>query len=96
MPVLAQAQAANPGVAFVFVNQGEKAETVAAYLNGARLKLDNSLLDRPKALGQAVGSLALPTTFFYDARGRLVATHIGALSAATLQAKLDAIAGPVR
>ncbi|WP_338760138.1 TlpA disulfide reductase family protein [Massilia sp. METH4] len=93
MPVLAQAQRDHPEVAFVFVNQGEAAGTVAAYLGRAGLQLDHSLLDQPKALGQSVGSLALPTTFFYDERGRLADTHIGMLSAATLRAKLAAIEG---
>ena len=32
---------------------------------------------------------ALPTTLFYDARGRLVDTHFGALSAASLVSKLQ-------
>lgn len=88
MPVLAQAQAAPPGIAFVFLNQGENAGAVEKYLAGARLDLDNALLDPAKNMGQAVGSMALPTTLFYDAEGRLVTSHMGMLSAATLKAKL--------
>lgn len=88
MPVLARAQADNPGIAFVFVNQGEDAGAVGSYLAGARLALDNLLLDPPKAIGKAAGSMALPTTLFYDSQGKLAASHMGMLSAATLKARL--------
>jgi thiol-disulfide isomerase/thioredoxin len=88
MPVLAAAQAAETGVGFAFVNQGEAPERVGSFLAERRLALDNVLLDPPGALARAVGSRAMPTTLFYDARGQLRDTHLGALSEATLAAKL--------
>ena len=46
------------------------------------------VLDSRKGLGQKYGSMALPTTLFYDAAGRLVDAHLGALSPASLASKL--------
>lgn len=88
MPVLAAAQKRETGVRFVFVDQGEDGATAQDYLNDSRLDLANVLLDPAMGLGRAVGSGALPTTLFYDAGGRLVDTHLGGLSAASLESKL--------
>lgn len=89
MPVLAAAQKQETSVRFVFVNQGEDAATAQHYLTGAGLDLANVMIDPGTALGHEVGSGALPTTLFYNASGRLVDTHLGPLSAATLASKLD-------
>ena len=89
MPVLAAAQQREVGVNFVFVNQGEDGATAQRYLSAGRLGLANVLLDPGAALGREVGSGALPTTLFYDASGRLVDTHLGELSAASLASKLS-------
>lgn len=91
MPVLAEAQRAHPGVTFVFANQGEGAGEVSAYLASQALQLDNVLLDSDGALGQLVGSRALPTTLFYDAEGRLLGSHLGELSRASLARALEAV-----
>jgi len=89
MPLLAAAQKQEPGVRFVFANQGENAVTAERYLTEARLLLDNVLLDSGARFGRLAGSMSLPTTFFYDADGRLIDTHLGQLSAASLASKLD-------
>lgn len=94
MPVLAAAQLQVPGVNFVFANQGEYAVTVQKYLAASQLSLANVLLDPGKKLGQQLGSMALPTTLFYDASGRLVDTHLGALSSASLASKLEKLQAP--
>ena len=91
MPVLAAAQQRESGVRFVFANQGEDAVAVLRYLSGNRLNLSHVVFDPAAALGTAVGSKALPTTLFYDAAGRLVDTHLGALSAASLSSKLKSL-----
>lgn len=91
MPVLAAAQQQRTGVSFVFVNQGEDAATVRRYLDAGRLGLANVLLDPGGDLARAAGSSGLPTTLFYDARGRLVGTHLGELSAASLSSKLKRV-----
>lgn len=85
MPVLAAAQQANPDVRFVFVNQGEGQELVEKFLAQQDLSLSNNLLDTGGRLGQAVGSLSLPTTLFYSADGLLKNNHLGELSHASLK-----------
>jgi thiol-disulfide isomerase/thioredoxin len=89
MPVLAAAQQRTPDVAILFANQGERADTVQAYLARERLAMRDVLLDERSALGPTVGSRGLPTTLFYDAQGRLVDAHVGVLSAASLHARLQ-------
>jgi len=93
MPDLAAAQTQHKDVAFVFVNQGETAASVRRYLAQQGMAIDNVLLDAKTALGQAVGSRALPTTLFVDAHGKLVERHIGGLSAATLTQELGSLTG---
>lgn len=88
MPVLAAAQQHETGISFVFANQGEHAASVHDYLSSSRLDLANVALDRDARLGSVAGSMALPITLFYDARGQLVASHRGALTAATLAGRL--------
>lgn len=89
MPVLRDAQEANPDVTFVFVNQGERGETVRSFLQSESLALRNVLLDQGGSLPRHVGSVGLPTTLFYDANGALVDTRVGELSAATLARRLE-------
>lgn len=94
MPVLAAAQNAHAGIVFVYANQREDAAAVHAFLAPSGLALHNVVLDSDAALGKAAGSSALPTTLFYDAQGRLVDTHLGELSDASLASKLQKIASP--
>lgn len=89
MPVLQQAQAARPDLHFVFLNQGESPQQVAAYLAKSGLPLRNVLLDARGEAGAALGHRALPTTLFFDAGGRLVATRVGELSRASLAQRLS-------
>ena len=89
MPVLAAAQQQETQVRFVFVNQGEAAKAAQHYLGAVGLHLANLLLDPNTTMGRAIGSTALPTTLFYDASGKLVDTHLGELSAASLASKLN-------
>ena len=91
MPVLAAAQQRERDIVFVFVNQSEGATRVERFMTAHELVLDNMLLDPGGELARAVGSRAMPTTLFYDAQGRLVDTHLGAVSSASLAAKLERI-----
>ena len=91
MPLLQQAQAAHPALNFVFVNQGEARDVIERYLQGQGIVLHNVLIDLRRATGAAFNEQALPTTLFFDARGRLVSTRVGALSEATLGERLGAI-----
>ncbi|MDO9624118.1 MAG: TlpA disulfide reductase family protein [Pseudomonas sp.] len=91
MPVLADAQRNNPELTILFVNQGEGQGEVSRYLEAEALGLDNVLLDTGGRLGQRVGSMALPTTLFYDAEGRQVGSHLGELSRASLARALEVL-----
>ncbi len=93
MPILEQARGAHPGIAFQLIDQGEGRDTVRAFLAKLSLPADPILLDPRGALGRAVGSRVLPITLFFNARGELTGTHIGALSRATLHRYLQGIAG---
>ncbi len=85
MPVLARAQAAHPGLTVLLVDQGEDAATVRAFLDAQGLHPANVLLDPASATMRAYGSRGLPTTLFFDARGRLVESHLGEITAARLE-----------
>ena len=89
MPVLQQAQASRPDVHFLFLNQGESPQQVAAYLAKSGLQLRNVLLDARGEAGAALGHRALPTTLFFDASGRLIDTRVGELSEASLAQRLS-------
>jgi thiol-disulfide isomerase/thioredoxin len=91
MPLLGDAQRRRSDVAFAFANQGEDAATAQRYLGESNLALDHVLLDPGRAIGAAIGSRALPITLFYRADGRLVDTHVGALTAGSLEAALRRI-----
>ena len=91
MPVLAQAQRDYPDVHFVFLNQGESADKVVNFLAREKLVLRNVLLDVQGETPHQFGQRALPTTLFFDARGRLVDTRIGEVSRATLAERLQTL-----
>lgn len=84
MPVLASAQEREPGVHFLFVNQGEGPGTIEQYLTSEQLVLQNVLLDLGSQVGRHFHSAGLPTTLFFDANGQLIDTHMGELSRARL------------
>lgn len=85
MPVFEQAQAQHPDIAFVMVNQGESAQQARAFLESQGLQLKDVLLDPASQTMQAVASRGLPTTLFFDEHGRLVDTHLGELTMASLK-----------
>jgi len=91
MPVLAQAQAEHPEVQFVFANQGENEHQVGEWLAVRRLSLRNVALDPRRQVGAALAQQAYPTTYFFDASGKLADRRIGELSRATLTEHLDAL-----
>lgn len=89
MPVFEAVQQDEKDITFVFVNQGEDSASIERYLKAESLTLANVLLDPELAVGEETGAMAMPTTLFYDAEGRLVDTHFGELSRATLERGLE-------
>ena len=96
LPFIAAAQRQEWAINFAFVDQGEDAETVERYLSAAHLDLVNVLLDSGNKLGREIGSPGLPVTLFYDSSGRMVDSHLGALSPAMLDRKLAPLRPPAR
>ena len=91
MPVLSKAQQQYPDIHFVFLNQGEAAETVQKFLSARNLTLENVLLDPQGAIAKQYDARGLPTTLFFDATGRLIDKRMGELSHATLMDRLSTI-----
>jgi len=91
LPMLAAQAAATPGVTFLFVSQGEPQPRVAAYLKEHDLSLEHVFLDGNSRLSAAVSTRGLPTTLFFDARGKLVGRWLGELSKAKLGDELQRI-----
>lgn len=84
LPALADAQASYPDVRFVLANQGEDATTIRQYLQSEGLALTDVMRDPGSDTMRIFGSRGLPTTLFFDADGRLVDTHMGELTRASL------------
>lgn len=91
MPVLQHAQSVHKDVHFVFINQGENSATVQQYINLHAKGLDNVLLDPQGLTAQTTGMFGLPSTLFFNAQGKLVSTHMGELTHASLNQKLKQI-----
>lgn len=91
MPVFRDAQLVNKDIVFVFVNQGESVEKVRQYLQSENLRLENVLLDPAGVLAKKLGSVAMPTTFFFNDKGRLVDKRTGEVSAATLTHRIESL-----
>ncbi|MET0857016.1 MAG: TlpA disulfide reductase family protein [Telluria sp.] len=94
MPALRDAQASNPDVQFVFINQGEDAEKIRRFLAAERLELANVFSDRMGATAKKTGASGFPTTLFYDGQGRLVSRRAGELSRAVLDERIAALRKP--
>ena len=88
--VLAEAQRQHPELAVVFVDQGEEALRVRRFLEARGLgQLQNVLMDPQREAGRHFGVRALPTTLFFGRDGQLQEIRIGAVSKATLQARVE-------
>lgn len=88
MPMLVQASHDMPGVRFVFVDQGESAGEVSAFLQRERLAPVHVLIDSGSGLSQHYQVQGYPTTLFIDADGRLRDMRTGPLTAASLRVHL--------
>lgn len=91
MPVLLEAQKNHPDVEFVLINQGEDATTIEKYLQNHVQGLNNVLLDPQGQTAEKTGMFGLPSTLFFDAQGKLIASHMGELTHASLNQKIKQI-----
>lgn len=79
LPMLLEQARAHREIRFVFLNQGEGPEAVRAYLEEAHLDMPQPYFDPSTEVIQRWGAQGLPTTYFFDAAGNLVAMHAGEL-----------------
>jgi cytochrome c biogenesis protein CcmG/thiol:disulfide interchange protein DsbE len=86
MPMLVEVARRNPKIPILFVNQGEDANRVRAFLSKDKLGQPRVLLDQTGSLGTALGSAALPTTLFVGADQSIHDAHMGEISRAALLA----------
>jgi thiol-disulfide isomerase/thioredoxin len=88
MPTLVTAAAVNGNVQFLFLNQGESADTVEAFFKRLALKPDGVLLDPATSVMQHYQAAGLPMTMFFNGDGRLAGTHVGEISREELSERL--------
>ena len=93
MPLLAKVAASRNDVVFLFVNQGESAETIRSYLASQGLKLNHVLLDPSMQMPRHYRTLGLPMTLFLKADGTLAAMHMGEISPEALDTNINKLAG---
>src|SRR5690606_17695613 len=92
MPQLARAAQENPDVLILYVNQGESPVKVAAFLSDfPNVDTGNVILDSNQRVGNELRSVGLPSTYFYDANGDHVKTHVGEISGPALTRELRAL-----
>ena len=89
MPVLAQAEQRYSDVTFISLNQRESSESVQQFLQREGLNLKHVLLDSKAEIATNMGIFSLPVTLFFDANGKLLQSHSGGLSAASLQQSIE-------
>ncbi len=94
IPALLQAQARRGDVRFVFINQGETPEDVSNFIATTGLDQEQVAYDPGSQWGRHVRSVALPTTLFYSNDGRLLGSHLGELSEATLADAMKVFPAP--
>ncbi|HGY08831.1 MAG TPA: TlpA family protein disulfide reductase [Oceanithermus profundus] len=94
MPLLVRTATERSDVAFVFASQdrGNAAPLVRSFLDQSGLVMEWVLLDPENALQRELKTTGLPTTYFFDREGRLVAKHVGEISPRILEASLAQIA----
>ena len=91
LPALVATAQAAPDVRVLLVNQGEDPATIGTYLTHEGLPTSGVLLDRRQTVGTALQVAGLPTTFAFDAHGRLVDVHVGEISAPALRSMVASL-----
>lgn len=91
MPLMSEAAAANPDITFAFVNQGDDAAKIAAFLDEQGLTLPNVLIDPSWQTMQHYEALGLPTTLFVSADGVVSYSFAGEVSPELLATQMRAL-----
>ena len=91
MPLLQQAQKNHPEVQFVLVNQGEKAPAVTAYLQKNQVGVAHVWLDEAMQARSALPYQGLPSTYFLNKKGEIVAHSLGEIKHEQLEQYLQQV-----
>ena len=91
MPLLQQAQKNHPEVQFLLVNQGEKAPAVTAYLQKNQVGVTHVWLDEAMQARSALPYQGLPSTYFLNKKGEIVAHSLGEIKHEQLEQYLQQI-----
>jgi DsbE subfamily thiol:disulfide oxidoreductase len=93
MPALQALQDGNEDVVVVGVNFEESAEKAQGFVEELGLSFP-IVLDPDGTFGAELDVVGLPTTFFIDAEGRIVGSHVGQLDEAELQEAMEMLRAP--
>ena len=85
MPILQDAQQQHRDMKFIFVNQSEAPAVARAFLSKQNIEIKNVYYDFSGRSAKELGAYGLPTTLFYNSEGKLINSHMGELSEASLQ-----------
>ncbi|HWT71683.1 MAG TPA: TlpA disulfide reductase family protein [Oxalicibacterium sp.] len=91
MPLLVDAQKTNSDIAFVFINEDSNLEDALFFANQMKMPIDRIVADPRNDMMRMFRTGALPTTLYFSREGKLVSTHVGGLSGATLANELRAL-----
>jgi len=88
MPALERVHRRRRDISFVGIDVQDDVATGRSFVKRTGISYE-ALRDPPADLLRAVNGIGLPTTLVLDGKGRVVATHTGALTEATLSRLLD-------
>lgn len=88
MPLLVEAQKTRQDIAFVFINEDSNLDDALFFANQMKMPIDRIVADPGNDMMRMFRTGALPTTLYYSRDGKLVSTHVGGLSEATLASEM--------
>lgn len=91
MPMMSRLASERSDVEFLFINQGENAAKVQAFMQRDGLALTNVLLDAAMEVPRHYGTIGLPVTLFLRPDGSLARLHTGEISREALIAGIEAL-----
>lgn len=94
MPMMTDLADKMPDVDFIFANQGEPADQVAAFLAAENLPTQNIFRDPSSRLMGGLEAVGMPTTLVFDPNGALIRAHTGEISRAALRTLIDTAKDP--